>query len=92
MFYTLSTGTLAIHFIFYLILLFFSDALVDSMLLMNSPWPVAILVACYLYFVTKFGPQYMANRKPYKLKEIMILYNFGQVVANAWFLYWVRIQ
>ncbi|XP_075223931.1 very long chain fatty acid elongase 7-like [Lycorma delicatula] len=67
----------------------FMDDLVNNMFMMNSPWPVSILIACYLYFVTRLGPKYMANKKPYKLKELMILYNLGQVVANAWFLYWI---
>ncbi|XP_039282288.1 elongation of very long chain fatty acids protein AAEL008004 [Nilaparvata lugens] len=58
--------------------------LIDSWFLMSSPYPIATIVATYLYFVLKLGPQYMSFRKPYDLKYIMMAYNLFQVVYNAW--------
>ncbi|XP_075221544.1 very long chain fatty acid elongase AAEL008004-like [Lycorma delicatula] len=58
--------------------------MVDSWFLMSSPYPVITIVATYLYFVLKLGPQYMTYRKPYNLKYVMMAYNLFQVIYNAW--------
>ncbi|XP_039282287.1 elongation of very long chain fatty acids protein 1 [Nilaparvata lugens] len=65
------------------------DNYVDSLFLMNSPYPIAVIMASYFYFILKFGPQYMEHRKPYSLKNLMLVYNFIQVVYNGWFLFWL---
>lgn len=67
----------------------FSDPMVDTWLLMSSPWPVATILAFYLYFVLSLGPKYMANRKPLQLKEILVAYNFIQVVFSVFLVYLV---
>lgn len=33
------------------------------------------------------GPRFMESRKPYELKNVLILYNFLQVVFSAWLFY-----
>ncbi|XP_018901859.2 very long chain fatty acid elongase AAEL008004 isoform X1 [Bemisia tabaci] len=59
------------------------DPTVDSWFMMGSPWPILIIIACYLYFVLKLGPQYMENKKAFNLKYVLIAYNLAQVVYNA---------
>lgn len=50
--------------------------------LMNPPWFPFVLVAGYLYFVLDFGPKFMANRKPFNLKKLILVYNVVQVLIN----------
>lgn len=33
------------------------------------------------------GPRLMEDRKPFKLREILILYNFIQVIFSTWLFY-----
>ncbi|EDS39481.1 elongation of very long chain fatty acids protein 4 [Culex quinquefasciatus] len=56
-----------------------------SLPLTNEPWPVMILIATYLFVVLKAGPEYMANRKPFDLKNVIRVYNVLQVIANGAF-------
>lgn len=58
---------------------------------MESPIPTFLLVATYLYAVVILGPRLMANRKPFKLKEVLFVYNGFQVVMSSWMLYEVCI-
>ncbi|XP_031636103.1 elongation of very long chain fatty acids protein-like [Contarinia nasturtii] len=41
-----------------------------------------IVVALYLFFVLKWGPNFMKNRRPYNLKPILLFYNAFQVFCN----------
>lgn len=66
-----------------------TDPMVDTWFLMSSPWPLATILASYLYFVLSFGPKYMANRKPFQLKEVLIAYNFLQVIFSVFLVYLV---
>lgn len=52
--------------------------------LMGSPVSLLIIVASYLYFVCKCGPEYMREKKPYNLKFVITVYNIGQVIACAY--------
>lgn len=55
--------------------------------LMHSPFlPGAILLG-YVYFVLSLGPRIMANRKPFDLKPLMVLYNFSLVGLSAYIVY-----
>ena len=49
--------------------------------------PGATILSLYLYFVLSWGPRYMSQRKPYELKNILVIYNFVQVVFSIW-LFW----
>ncbi|XP_061390104.1 elongation of very long chain fatty acids protein 7-like [Musca vetustissima] len=60
------------------------DETIDRWFLMSSPGPVFSIVAVYLLFVLKIGPTFMKNRKPYQLKNIMIVYNAFQVCYSIW--------
>lgn len=57
---------------------------------MQSPIPMSIILLCYLLFVLYIGPRIMANRKPFQLKEAMIVYNFTLVALSVYIVYEVR--
>ncbi|CAG2172697.1 unnamed protein product [Oppiella nova] len=61
--------------------------IIDYPLINAGPTQMATIMLLWLFFVTKCGPNWMKNRKPFVLKEIMILYNFLLVVINAYFIY-----
>ncbi|KAJ4448783.1 hypothetical protein ANN_00174 [Periplaneta americana] len=48
---------------------------VHNWLFMKGPLPVICIVAAYLIFVLKVGPDFMAKRKPYNLQAILVVYN-----------------
>lgn len=70
-----------LHFICYFILIV--DPRVRNWLFMSNPFPVFGILACYLYFILKWGPEFMRNRKPFNLNKIIIIYNMIQIVACA---------
>ncbi|KAG5275795.1 hypothetical protein AALO_G00124630 [Alosa alosa] len=55
--------------------------------LMGSPVNMTAILIAYLAFVLYIGPRYMANRKPYQLKEVMIIYNFSLVALSIYIVY-----
>ncbi|GFY52424.1 elongation of very long chain fatty acids protein 4 [Trichonephila inaurata madagascariensis] len=70
----------------------------DPKHIVENPYIPISIVVLYTVFVIWLGPFIMKSREPYKLKKILIFYNFFQVVANAficieefgrvmWFLY-----
>lgn len=59
--------------------------------LMESPIPMTAILLCYLFFVLYLGPRIMANRKPFQLKEAMIVYNFMLVALSIFIVYEVRM-
>lgn len=61
---------------------FDTDPRVNDWPLMDSPFPTLFMVITYLYIVTYLGPKVMANRKPFKLNNVLVLYNAGQVVFS----------
>ncbi|XP_062703147.1 elongation of very long chain fatty acids protein AAEL008004 isoform X2 [Aedes albopictus] len=54
---------------------------------MSSPFPTLALCLGYVYLVKVLGPRLMENRKPFQLRNTLILYNFVQVVFSAWLFY-----
>lgn len=54
---------------------------------MHSPLSMTTILLCYLFFVLYLGPRIMANRKPFQLKEAMIVYNFMLVVLSVYIVY-----
>lgn len=52
--------------------------------LISSPVPGLTILGVYLYFVSTWGPRYMANRKPFKLERTLIVYNFIQVLLSVY--------
>lgn len=59
-----------------------SDPRVEDWPLMDSPFPTLIMVGIYLYFVVFLGPRIMENRKPFKLNNILIVYNAAQTLFS----------
>lgn len=51
---------------------------------MSSPWPVLSIVAFYLLFVTKLGPDLMKDRNPFNIKPVILIYNLYQTIFNAY--------
>lgn len=68
-----------------------SDPRVSDWPLMDSPVPTILIVLLYLYGVVVFGPRMMINRKPYKLRGVLMTYNAFQVVFSLGMLYEVNI-
>lgn len=64
-----------------------TDPRVISYPLMGSPVNMTAILLAYLAFVLYIGPRYMANRKPYQLKEAMIVYNFSLVALSIYIVY-----
>jgi hypothetical protein len=66
----------------------------NDWLLMGSPFPTLAICLSYVYFVKVLGPRIMDGRKPMNLWAVLIVYNFVQVVFNAWLFYEVteRLQ
>jgi hypothetical protein len=60
---------------------------VNDWLLMSSPFPSLAICLSYVYFVKVLGPRIMYSRKPMNLQRVMIVYNFIQVMFNAWLFY-----
>lgn len=63
------------------------DPRTSQWLLMSSPVPLLTILSVYLWVCTKVGPKLMEKREPFKLTNILIIYNFLQTVGSAW-LFW----
>nr|XP_024214935.1 elongation of very long chain fatty acids protein AAEL008004 isoform X2 [Halyomorpha halys] len=55
--------------------------------MMSSPWPTLAVCLCYAYFSRVAGPAIMANRKPFKLRNLLVVYNLAQTLFSAWIFY-----
>ncbi|KAL1384605.1 hypothetical protein pipiens_003333 [Culex pipiens pipiens] len=70
----------------------YSDPRTRDWPLMSSPLPTLALCLGYVYLVKVVGPRLMENRKPFQLKNTLIVYNFVQVVFSAWLFYEIGIS
>ncbi|XP_076618285.1 very long chain fatty acid elongase AAEL008004-like [Colletes latitarsis] len=61
-----------------------SDPRVNDWPMMSDPLPTLFICLFYVYFVKVLGPKLMENRKPFDLKNTMILYNIFQVAFSTW--------
>jgi len=64
-----------------------TDPRLKQYLFMENPVPMTVTLICYLFFVLVAGPRIMANRKPFQLKEAMIVYNFALVALSIFIVY-----
>ncbi|MEE6495108.1 hypothetical protein FKM82_001955 [Ascaphus truei] len=64
-----------------------ADARIYHYPLMQSPVLPAAILLMYVYFVLSLGPRIMANRKPFDLKPLMVVYNFSLVAVSAYIVY-----
>ncbi|XP_015366755.1 PREDICTED: elongation of very long chain fatty acids protein AAEL008004-like [Diuraphis noxia] len=60
------------------------DSRIKDYWLMDSPWPVVIILTAYLYFVLNAGPKFMKYRSPLKIDRIVMVYNVVQVLCSAY--------
>ena len=60
------------------------DRRVDDWIFISSP--LHTLVTCFIYImIVKFwGPNYMKNRSALPIRNLVIIYNFLQVLSSAW--------
>jgi hypothetical protein len=63
------------------------DPRTKTWLLSGSPTPLLTILGTYLYFCLYAGPSWMKNRKPYELKNALIIYNAVQVVLSVILVY-----
>ncbi|XP_077415199.1 elongation of very long chain fatty acids protein 1a [Vanacampus margaritifer] len=63
------------------------DARVKDYPMVNCPIKMTSLLVGYVIFSVYLGPRLMANRKPFNLNTVMVLYNFGMVAFNAFIVY-----
>lgn len=61
----------------------FVDPRTKPWLLSGSPGPLFTILGTYLYFCLYAGPKYMKDRKPFELKNTLIVYNIIQVVLSV---------
>lgn len=61
----------------------FIDLRTKPWFLANSPGPLISILVTYLYFCLYAGPRYMKNRKPFQLKNTLIIYNIAQVILSV---------
>lgn len=64
-----------------------ADPRTNNWPLISSPIPGLTILATYLYFILSWGPRHMANRKPYKLENVLIAYNLIQVIVSTYIFY-----
>ncbi|CAG9772895.1 unnamed protein product [Ceutorhynchus assimilis] len=64
-----------------------SDPRTSNWPLMNNPIPTILMVLTYLYVIMFLGPRLMANRKPFKLREVLVVYNGFQVLLSSYMMY-----
>ncbi|CAG9826974.1 unnamed protein product [Diabrotica balteata] len=63
------------------------DSRTKDFFLVASPIPTIALSVAFLISVTVLIPTFMKNRKPYELKNFVILYNGFQVLFSTWLFY-----
>ncbi|XP_026282366.1 elongation of very long chain fatty acids protein AAEL008004 [Frankliniella occidentalis] len=54
---------------------------------MSDPIPMLSILVVYNYLAQKLGPALMANRKPFRLRSTLVVYNTLQVVASCYLFY-----
>lgn len=64
-----------------------SDPRVSNWGMMGSPFPTLGICLFYAYFSKVLGPKLMENRKPFDLREVLVVYNFIQTVFSSWIFY-----
>lgn len=62
-----------------------SDPRVKDWPFLDSPLPCFTLIAVYVYFARVTGPEFMRDRKPYRLRGLIFLYNLVNVFFSAFF-------
>ncbi|KAG6439623.1 hypothetical protein O3G_MSEX000929 [Manduca sexta] len=53
----------------------------------SSPWPTLAICLTYAFCAKQLGPSLMANRKPFELRRVLVVYNLAQTIFSAWIFY-----
>ncbi|XP_043518943.1 elongation of very long chain fatty acids protein AAEL008004 isoform X3 [Frieseomelitta varia] len=64
-----------------------ADQRTTNWFMMSSPFPTLFICLSYVYVVKVLGPKLMENRKPFQLKNTLVVYNLFQVMFSAWLFY-----
>lgn len=64
-----------------------SDPRVQGWFLFDTPLATLAMVLIYLSFVVVAGPLWMANRKPFQIKNTLVAYNAAQVLLSSYMFY-----
>lgn len=64
-----------------------ADPRTNNWFLASSPIPTAAFCLIYVYLVKVLGPQLMKNRNPFQLRNVIVIYNFIQVLFSLWLFY-----
>jgi hypothetical protein len=67
-----------------------ADPRTKDWMLMSGPMPLLTILITYQYFCISAGPRWMKDRKPFDLKNVLIVYNAIQVVFSVWLVNEVR--
>lgn len=62
-----------------------TDPRVADWFMMSSPVPSFLICLVYMV-ITKIGPIFMANRKPFEIRNVMLVYNIAMVLLSAYIL------
>lgn len=60
------------------------DERTKTLFLMDQPLIIFAICFGYVVFVMYIGPKFMENRKPFELNQVMMMYNFAQVIFNIY--------
>ncbi|CAK1590408.1 unnamed protein product [Parnassius mnemosyne] len=60
-----------------------ADHRTNKFILVSSPLPILMITFLYHRFVRSWGPAFMANRPPFQLKKLMIVYNIVQICLSC---------
>lgn len=69
----------------------FPDPRVSDFLFMSSPVTITLILAAYLNFVLSSGPKWMRHRQPFNIDQLLVVYNFLQIIACSYLVYAVNI-
>lgn len=64
-----------------------SDPRVNDWTMMSSPFPTLFICLFYAYFSKVLGPKLMENRKPFDLRNVLVIYNMAQTIFSTWIFY-----
>ncbi|KAA0196123.1 hypothetical protein HAZT_HAZT003532 [Hyalella azteca] len=64
-----------------------ADTRMDGWFMMESPLPTTVVCLVYVWLVKVAGPRFMKDRQPYQLKNLIIVYNFLQVLFSMFIFY-----
>lgn len=62
----------------------YGDERTKNLFMMDRPFTIVGICLGYVLLVKYIGPKFMEGRKPFELNRLMMVYNFAQVIFNAW--------